>query len=172
MSPTMRIDDDIWEYLKKHSSFVDTPSTILRRQLKDFPMPQSTTSSPRMPLPNGTRHVLQADRDYANVPITSYELRGKTRIVHTYKEVLLGICETLRREHTDQFDNVALALHGKKRSYFAHSDAGMKHPKRVSGLGATSLFVESNLSATSIMGLSQYLVRRFAPQDADSFGVH
>jgi hypothetical protein len=35
MSPTIRIDDDVFEELKKHAEpFVDTPNTVLRRLLK------------------------------------------------------------------------------------------------------------------------------------------
>src|SRR5690242_3234466 len=174
MSPTMRVDDDIWEYLKKYSSFVDTPSDVLRRQLKDFPTKDSPKPhSNATPLRNGTRHVLQADRDYGNVPITSYEFQGKTRQVRTYKDVLMGICEGLRSRHGDQFDEVALTLRGKKRDYFSRSDSGMKHPRGVPGVGAAKkdLYVETNLSATSIMGLCQHLVRMFG-HDVTSFKSH
>lgn len=171
MSPTMRLDDDIWEHLKKNSSFVDTPSDVLRRLLN---LPKPTRSGPRMHSPNGSRNVLQADRDYANVPITSYEFKGKSWQVRTYKDVLMGMCEALRSQHGDQFDNLALTLHGKKRSYFSRANAGMKHPKQVAGRGGVNkdLYVESNLSATSIMGLCQYLVRTFAPQEAATFRIH
>ena len=165
----IRIDEDIWEHLKKNSSFVDTPSDVLRRLLG---LKNATPASPLPPSPNGTRNILQADRDYAHVPITSYEFRGKTHPVRTYKEVLLDICEALRRDNAVQFDSVALTLHGKKRSYFSRSDSGMIHPKQVRGFGGADLYIESNLSATSIIGLCQYLVRRFATQDAGSFKVH
>ena len=34
MSPTIRIDDDVFDALKKHAEpFVDTPNTVLRRIL-------------------------------------------------------------------------------------------------------------------------------------------
>ena len=34
MSPTIRIDDDVFDELKKHAEpFVDTPNTVLRRLL-------------------------------------------------------------------------------------------------------------------------------------------
>ena len=170
MSPTMRIDDYIWEHLKKHSSFVDTPSDVLRRLLS-IPKPKPL-NLPVHP-PNGTKYLLRADRDYANLPITSYEFEGKNLQVHTFKDVLLNICRTLRFRNGDQFDNVALTLHGKKRSYFSRSDSGMKHPRPVPGSGATNkgLYVESNLSATAIMGLCQHLIRSFG-HDISTFRVH
>ncbi len=171
MAPTIRVDDDIFEHLKKNSSFVDTPSEVLRRLLKiNKPLTPTNTPTPSI---NRTRYVLQADRDYANVPITSYEFEGRPSQVRTYKDVLLGVCKTLRSRHGDQFDNLALTLHGKKRDYFSRSDSGMKHPRQVSGVGATKkdLYVETNLSATSIMGLCQHLVRSFG-HDVSSLRVH
>ncbi len=167
MPPTIRIDDDIWEHLKKNSSFVDTPSDVLRRLLS---IPKPTPLKPPMPPISGTRHLLRADHDYANVPITSYEFEGKSWQVRTYKDVLLNICKTLRSLHGDQFDSVALSLHGKKRNYFSRSDSGMIHPRQVPGHNK-DLWVESNLSATSIMGLCQHLVRSFG-HDVASFKVH
>src|SRR5712692_6544325 len=112
MSPTMRVDDDIWEHLKKHSSFVDTPSDVLRRLLS---IPRLGPSNSPVPPVNGTKYLLRADCDYANVPITSYEFEGKHLPVRTFKDVLLNICVTLRSRYSDQFDNLALTLHGKKR---------------------------------------------------------
>jgi negative regulator of replication initiation len=170
MSPTMRIDDDIWEHLKKHSSFVDTPSDVLRRLLS---IPKPRPLNPPVPPPNGTKYLLRADRDYANLPITSYEFEGNHLPVRTFKDVLLNICMTLRSRNGDQFDNVALTLHGKKRSYFSRSSSGMKHPRQVPGGGATNkdLYVESNLSATAIMGLCQHLIRSFG-HDISSLKVH
>jgi len=171
MAPTIRVDDDIFEHLKKNSSFVDTPSDVLRRLLNITK--QSTPSNTPTPSINRTRHVLQADHDYANVPITSFEFEGRQRQVRTYKDVLLAVCETLRSRHGDQFDNFALTLRGKKRDYFSWSDSGMKHPRQVSGVGATKkdLYIETNLSATSIMGLCQHLIRHFR-HDESSFKVH
>ncbi len=169
MSPTMRVDDDIWEHLKKNSSFVDTPSDVLRRLLSiTKPTPQRPAVSP----PNGTKYLLRADRDYANLPITSYEFEGKHSPVRTFKEVLVKMCETLRSRHGDSFDNLALRLHGKKRSYFARSSSELKHPRSVAGGGVGGvLYVESNLSATAVMGLCQHLIRRLG-HDVSSFRVH
>jgi negative regulator of replication initiation len=168
--PTIRVDDDIWEHLKRNSSFVDTPNDVLRRLLH-LVKPKSP-NPPSHPL-NGTKHPLRADRDYANVPITSYEFDGKTQQVHTFKGVLLGVCEKLRALYGDKFDNVALTLHGKKRSYFSRSDSGMIHPRPIHGGGTTNkdLYIESNMSATSIMGLCQHLVRSFG-HDESKFKVH
>jgi negative regulator of replication initiation len=170
--PTIRIDDDIWEHLKKNSTFVDTPSDVLRRIIPNLPKP--TPSNAAAPPRNGTKYLLRADRDYANVPITSYEFDGgRLELVHTFKGVLLGICGRLRSSYGDKFDNVALTLHGKKRSYFSRSSSGMIHPRPIPGGGATKkdLYVESNMSATAIMGLCQHLVRSFG-HDVSKFRVH
>ena len=168
--PTIRVDDEIWEFLKRNSTFVDTPNDVLHRLLN---IPKPTTPNRPVPPLNGTKYVLRADRDYANVPITSYDFDGKPELVNTYKGVLLGVCEKLRSRHGDNFDNVALILHGKKRSYFSRSDSGMIHPRKISGGGTThkDLYIESNMSATSIMGLCQHLIRSFG-HDITMFKVH
>jgi negative regulator of replication initiation len=170
MTPTIRIDDDIWEHLKNNSSFVDTPSDVLRRLLN---LPKKSIPKPSMPTPNGTKYLLRADRDYASVPITSYEFEGRRFNVYTYKDVLVGICMNLRSRHGEKFDDLALTLRGKKRSYFSRTNSGLLHPKAVPSGGSTNkdLYIESNLSATSIMGLCQYLIRSFG-HDVSTFKTH
>lgn len=173
MSHVVRLDDDIWEYLKRQPvTLGDDHNDLLRRLLK-LSHSQPAAQVPRSPT-NGTgRGVLGADKDYANLPVSGYEFEGKQQQVRTFKEVLIGICETLRNMHANQFDEVALKLHGKKRSYFARTDDDMKHPRELSGNGVRGqkLYVESNLSATSIIGLCQHLIRQLG-HNVSTFKVH
>jgi negative regulator of replication initiation len=174
VSHVVRLDDDIWEYLKRQPvTLGDDHNDLLRRLLK-LSAPKPTTQVPRSWANGGRgRGVLGADKDYANLPISGYEFEGKNYQIRTFKEVLIGICESLRTRHANQFDEVALQLHGKKRSYFARTDSDMKHPRELSGSGVRgqTLFVESNLSATSIMGLCQHLIRTLG-HDLSTFKVH
>ena len=173
MSHIVRLDDDIWEYLKRQPiTLGDDHNDLLRRLLK-LSAPKPTTQAPRRPMNGGGRGVLGADKDYANLPIGGYEFEGKNYQIRTFKEVLIGMCESLRTIHANQFDEVALKLHGKKRSYFARTGSDMKHPRELSGTGVRGqkLYVESNLSATSIMGLCQHLIQKLG-HDLSTFKVH
>jgi negative regulator of replication initiation len=173
MSHVVRLDDDMWEYLKRQPvTLGDDHNDLLRRLLK-LSHQEPAAQMPRGPMTGRGRGVLGADRDYANLPISGYEFEGKHRQIRTFKEVLIGICESLRNTHANQFDEVALKLHGKKRSYFARTDYDMKHPRELSGTGVRGqkLYIESNLSATSIMGLCQHLIQKLG-HDSSSFKVH
>jgi negative regulator of replication initiation len=166
------LDDDIWEYLKKQPiTLGDDHNDLLRRLLKLSP----SKPAPQVPFTrmNGSRGVLGADKDYANVPISGYEFKGRHQQVRTFKEVLIGICESLRTTHANEFDEIALNLHGKKRRYFARTSSDMKHPRELSGSGVRGqkLYVESNLSATSIMGLCQHLIQKLG-YDVSVFKVN
>ncbi len=163
MSHVVRLDDDIWDYLKRQPvTLGDDHNDLLRRLLKLSPL-RPTVQVPRSPMNGGGRGVLGADKDYANLPISGYEFEGKHSQIRTFKEVLIGICESLRNTH----------VHGKKRSYFARTNSDMKHPRELSGSGVRGqkLYVESNLSATSIMGLCQHLIQKLG-HDSSTFKVH
>lgn len=170
MARTIRIDDDIWEYLELHGKFGDTPSDALRRVIPGLVQ----KAVPRQVLrpANGAKGVLMADRDYTSLPISGYGFEGKHYPARTYKDVLLGICDRLRETHGTHFDDLALTLHGKKRSYFSRSEDDLKHPRQIASSRVSNelLFVESNMNATSIVGLCQYLIRKLGHNSA-SFKV-
>jgi negative regulator of replication initiation len=172
MSHVIRLDDDIWEYLKKQPiTLGDDHNDLLRRLIKLPPPRPASSVSPTWA--NSSRGVLGADRDYAHLPINSYEFNGKHQRVTTFKEVLIGICDSLRTVHANEFDEIALNLHGKKRRYFARTSSDMKHPRQLAGNGVRGqkLYVESNLSATSIMGLCQHLIQKLG-HEVSAFKVH
>ncbi len=170
MSHVVRLDDDVWGHLKKQPITLGEDHNDLLRRLLKLPTPTAKVQvySSRA----SGRGVLGADKDYANVPISGYEFERDHQRVGTFKEVLIGICNRLRTMHANEFDEVALTLRGKKRSYFARTDSSMKHPRVLSGNGVRgqNLYVESNLSATAIMGLCQHLIRRLG-HDVSTFRV-
>jgi negative regulator of replication initiation len=169
MSRVIRLDDDIWEFLKKQPITLGQDHNDLLRKLLKISEPASQAR----PTPKTGGGLLGADKDYANLPISKYEFEGKTLSVKTYKEVLTKMCEYLRGIHANEFDEIALTLHGKKRNYFSRTASGMNRARQIAGSGVQGqkLYVESNLSATAIMGLCQYLVRRLK-HDVSTFKVH
>jgi Mrr N-terminal domain len=76
MSPTIRIDDDVFEELKKHAEpFVDTPNTVLRRLLNlgetgpaEMNVAEDTSEVLAQPAPTGQRTVRQRRRKAARPP--------------------------------------------------------------------------------------------------------
>jgi len=78
---------------------------------------------------------------------SSYTLRGKRYSVSTFKEILIGLCEALHQLHRADFERV-LVLRGRKRDYFSREFGRMTSPQEIPG---SSIYVETNLSANSIM---------------------
>jgi hypothetical protein len=76
MSPTIRIDDDVFEELKKHAEpFVDTPNTVLRRLLNlgetgpaEMNVAEDTSEGLAEPAPAVQRTVRQRRRKAARPP--------------------------------------------------------------------------------------------------------
>ncbi len=59
MSPTIRVDDEVYALLQSEAeAFVDTPNTVLRRLLKLRPEPSATTANPPPPTPRSGEAVV------------------------------------------------------------------------------------------------------------------
>lgn len=86
--------------------------------------------------------------------IRGFELFGRHVPVKTYKALLLGVSNQLRRKDRDAFDRVALALRGRKRVYFSRDVGELKFGEEL-GRG---LFVETNLNANLIVSICNDLV--------------
>ncbi len=154
MMPTIRIDDDVWRFLQsKAKPFEDTPNDVLRRELglqSQKPSPASTSAG-------AERDSFKADRDYSHLRVRGYRI-GKTDVrCHSFKEVLLTLCNALRMANAPAFDTVALQLRGKKRPYFSRTEGELRLPQQLVGHG---LFVETNLNANLIVGICRALLEK------------
>jgi negative regulator of replication initiation len=157
---TMRVDDEVWAFLKKHAeAFEDTPNDVLRRLL--LPGAHAANSHRSHPPPtNGTTVVphrpmsFRPDQDYSYKRVTGYWLLGKHYAARSFHDVLVASAAELRKAHPNEFETKALSLHGRKRAYFARDRRDLK---RAADLGG-GLFVEANLSADSIVGVCRALL--------------
>ena len=111
--------------------------------------PESYTASPNASASN-------PDADFTGRPIKGFGLEGAQVSVSTYKDLLLGVANLLRRQHRDAFDGKALSLAGRKRRYFATDPRELKYAQALEGGG---LFVETNLNANLIVKTCYELVR-------------
>lgn len=161
--PTIRIDNEVWTFLQsKAKPFEDSPNDVLRRelgidrlpatQIKRDSTPASVGTGPR----RGATNLVLPNTDYTYHRVTAYTLDGKHFQAQTFRDVLMGISNHLRREHLSVFDDVALSLRGKKRPYFSLDPKDLRYPARVPD---SNLFAETNLNANLIASVCATLVK-------------
>jgi hypothetical protein len=123
-----------------------------------LPPTQSAKDVWRKPNPPG---VLA---NYTNRPIRLYTLNGTRAFVRTYKELLITLSNNLRRKHGARFDEVALQLGGRKRTYFARSQRDLKYAQELDG---GNLFAETNLNSNLIVhNICIPLIQRLEPDSS------
>jgi len=155
--PTIRIDEEVWSYLKsKATPFEDTPNDVLRRELK---MSGTQDSSKSASQPRNSRARLIPGKDYSHLQITGYRLQKDGQLVpcRSFSDMLQTVSNSLCLKHMDSFPAAALQLHGKKRPYFSKNPGDLRKPQK---LVLGGIYVETNLSANSIVGVSRLLLEK------------
>jgi hypothetical protein len=115
-----------------------------------------TTKTEIVP-PNKTRGVLTKG-NYKGKSIISFTFEGvKKYEVRSWKEMLLKVCNIMMSAHRNNFEKV-LNLVGRKRPYFTKKSGELRSPERING---TDIYVEINLSANSIVKLSENILALF-----------
>jgi len=94
---------------------------------------------------------------YTGKSISSFSFRGNVYKVRFWKDMLVTLCEVLASIHDKDFEKV-LGLVGRKRRYFSHNANELWDPKEIPN---TNIFVETNLSANSIVKLSKDVISLF-----------
>ena len=94
----------------------------------------------------------------ASIRPESVTLFGTVYPVRSWKGVLLTVCEALASRHPDTFAAVATSVRGRKRQYVATSGEGMISPATIGNAG---LWIETNLSAASILKIVRVLLEAF-----------
>jgi hypothetical protein len=94
----------------------------------------------------------------------SFTLEGvKKYKVRSWKELLIKICNIMMSTHRNNFEKV-LKLVGRKRPYFTKNSGELRSPERING---TNIYVEVNLSANSIVKLSENILALFGYKEDD-----
>ena len=158
MMPTIRIDDDVWRYLQgKARPFEDTPNDVLRRE---FGLQERRPAAAPEKV-SGERDSFRPDKDYSSLQVRGYRIGNKNVPCHSFRDVLLTLCNGLRMANPSSFDAAALQLRGRKRPYFSRTDTELRQPEQLVGHG---LYVETNLNANLIVGICRALLERLGHQ--------
>lgn len=94
--------------------------------------------------------------------ITGFVFNNKKYEATSWKELLLTICEKLYILHKKDFSKI-LTLKGRKRPYFTLNVNELRVPEKIKG---TDIFVETNLSANSIVSLCEDALSLFGYKDS------
>ncbi len=104
-----------------------------------------------------------AFRGFTGSTPQAFDFKGETFKVSSWIELLMTLTAKLATTHGADFRRV-LSLKGRKRPYFSEKSEVLRIPKNVNG---TEIFVESNLSANSIVRLCKDLLFLFGHTDSE-----
>lgn len=95
--------------------------------------------------------------NYTGKSIRSFSFKGNNYNVEYWIEMLKKVCNIMLTLHRDRFQQV-LELKGRKRAYFTVNKDELRVPAEIEG---TNIFVETNLSANSIVRLTRDVISCF-----------
>ena len=104
-----------------------------------------------------------SSESYTGKTIKAFTFKGIRYPVRSWKEMLIKITNLMLSAHRDQFDRV-LNLVGRKRPYFTRNRNELRNPERINN---TAIYVETNLSAKSIVKLSKRIITLFGYNEND-----
>jgi predicted type IV restriction endonuclease len=107
--------------------------------------------------------VLEKSNDYEPTGYTgkrpvTFAINNKTIHVKYWRDILVEICKFLYNNHQDIFEQKISSVKGRKRVYFSKNKNELRVPMQIKSSG---FFVEANLSANSIVKLSENLATLF-----------
>jgi negative regulator of replication initiation len=88
----------------------------------------------------------------------SFSIGGETRLVNSWKELLVDLCEIIASQNKADFPLVIEHIQGKRRRYFSNRPGNLTDARSVPG---TNFFVEANLAANNIKSLCDALSQYF-----------
>jgi hypothetical protein len=94
---------------------------------------------------------------YTGKSIKSFTLNNKRYEVNSWKSLLMTVCTQVYELNKKDFTKV-LSLKGRKRPYFTLDANELRVPEKIRG---TNIFVETNLSANSIVSLCEDVLSLF-----------
>jgi len=119
---------------------------------------------PPVQLPSGQISPTPLE-SYTGKSIIAFTFKGTRHPVRSWKEMLIKITNLMLSAHREQFDRV-LNLVGRKRPYFTRNPNELRNPERINN---TDIYVETNLSANSIVKLSKSIISLFGYKEDDLF---
>ncbi len=122
-------------------------SSIQEIRHPSFQKARVTATQPKSTI---SKRAAEIDASYTYKSISSFVFKGKKYEVNSWRDMLIQICNIMLASHRDRFEQV-LNLVGRKRPYFTRNKKELRFPKIING---TDIYVETNLSANSILKLS------------------
>ena len=104
-------------------------------------------------------------QNYTGKSIVAFTFKETRYPVRSWKEMLIKTANLMLSAHREQFDKV-LNLVGRKRPYFTRNPNELRNPERIID---TDIYVETNLSANSIVNLSKSIVALFGYRENDIY---
>src|SRR5271165_949650 len=104
MMPTIRVDDEIWAFLKQHAEpFDDTPNDVLRKLL--LSSTKARKAAPRSPSASNSSLLptFRPDQDYTHRRTSGFSLFGSSFGARSFHDVLIGFARELRKLHGQAF---------------------------------------------------------------------
>ncbi len=99
-----------------------------------------------------------APDDYKWKSVRGLIFQKKRYDVATWKEAMLALFEALHKQKSQQFEDIALSMIGRKRPYITIHEEELRNPEPIPH---TSLYFETNLSANSVAKLCYTLIEKF-----------
>ena len=130
--------------------------TLAEHLAKTLCSATKTTTQPPIRRPTPQRPPKPAGGYTGRSPI-AYRFEGEHYPVRAFKDILMGLCETLHRKHPADFERV-FVIKGRKRTHFSRDYRNMTHPKEIADSG---IYIETNLSANSVMQRCYQLLELF-----------
>ena len=121
---------------------------------REIPTPVQLPSGQISHLPSG---------GYTGKSIVAFTFKGTRYPVRSWKEMLIKITNLMLSAHREQFNKV-LNLVGRKRPYFTRNPNELRSPEKIDN---TEIYVETYLSANSIVKLSKSIIALFGYREDD-----
>jgi negative regulator of replication initiation len=171
MMPTIRIDDEVWAYLKsKGIPFEDTPNDVLRRELGIGRKADAAPAKMEIRFEEVAKPATTnlPPLDYRFFPIKGFELDGKHYKCDSFAKLLEGVCFFLHMKHGhEEFSRAAAQLRGKIRPYFSKDPKDLRVPHKIA---ASLWYVETNFPANAVVQLIHDLMLKLG-HDPNQFRV-
>jgi len=141
---------------------VKTVVAFVKENLSGASHVEDRRSKSRKPVRSGG-NVKGTEKEYTFKSISHIRFNHERYSVKSWKEMLLTICGVLYRSHKKEFTKV-FALVGRKRPYFSKNPNELRSPEEI---GDSGIYVETNLSANSIVRLAYDIISLFNYTERD-----
>lgn len=105
----------------------------------------------------------EAQKPQPTKPLTSFTFKGEKYETKYWKDMLLKISGIMAGLHRDRFNDI-LTISGRVRPFFTRNPAELRSACLIEG---TDIYVETNLSAGSILKLSKNVIEKFGYLESD-----